>query len=126
MPNCWRMLRSALALVVETPLMYRVVQPRRSAPLRRTFPWFAALASAFLLAGCSGGISLGDVFSSNSPSTPTQASNSIGTGQVKVGLILPLSARGNAAVAAQSMRNAAELALAEFSNPDIQLLVKDD
>jgi ABC-type branched-subunit amino acid transport system substrate-binding protein len=94
--------------------------------LRRTSPWFAALASAFLLAGCSGGISLGDVFSSNSPSTPTQASNSIGTGQVKVGLILPLSASGNAAVAAQSMRNAAELALAEFSNPDIQLLVKDD
>ena len=30
------------------------------------------------------------------------------------------------AVAAQSMRNAAEMALAEFNNPDIQLLVKDD
>ena len=28
--------------------------------------------------------------------------------------------------AAQSMRNAAEMALAEFNNPDIQLLVKDD
>ena len=41
-------------------------------------------------------------------------------------MILPLSASGNAAVAAQSMRNAAEMALAEFSNPDLQLLVKDD
>ena len=50
----------------------------------------------------------------------------IGTGKVKVGLILPLSATGNAAVAAQSMRNAAEMALAEFNNPDLQLLVKDD
>jgi ABC-type branched-subunit amino acid transport system substrate-binding protein len=39
---------------------------------------------------------------------------------------LPLSASGNAGVAAQSMRNAAELALAEFQNPNIQLLVKDD
>ena len=50
----------------------------------------------------------------------------MGSGQVKVGLLLPLSASGNAAVAAQSMRNAAELALAEFQNPNIQLLIKDD
>ena len=46
--------------------------------------------------------------------------------QVKVGLILPLSAGGNAGVAAQSMKNAAEMALAEFNSPNIQLLVKDD
>jgi branched-chain amino acid transport system substrate-binding protein len=50
----------------------------------------------------------------------------IGTGQIKVGLILPLSAQGNAGVAAQSMKNAAEMALDEFKNPNIQLLVKDD
>jgi ABC-type branched-subunit amino acid transport system substrate-binding protein len=37
-----------------------------------------------------------------------------------------LSASGNAAVAAQSMRNSAEMALAEFQNPNIQLLIKDD
>src|SRR4029077_21270050 len=42
------------------------------------------------------------------------------------GLILPLSAAGNAGVAAQSMRDAAEMALAEFQNPHIQLLIKDD
>ena len=40
--------------------------------------------------------------------------------------MLPLSAAGNAGVAAQSMRNAAEMALAEFQNPNIQLLIKDD
>src|SRR5471032_1301112 len=50
----------------------------------------------------------------------------IGAGQVRVALILPLSASGNAGLAAQSMKNAAEMALAEFKNPDIQLLVKDD
>ncbi|HEU4659626.1 MAG TPA: penicillin-binding protein activator [Pseudolabrys sp.] len=47
-------------------------------------------------------------------------------GQIRVGLILPLSAAGNAGVAAQSMKNAADMALAEFKNPNIQLLVKDD
>jgi ABC-type branched-subunit amino acid transport system substrate-binding protein len=50
----------------------------------------------------------------------------IGAGQVRVGLILPLSASGNAGVAAQSMKNAAEMAIAEFKDPNIQLLVKDD
>jgi branched-chain amino acid transport system substrate-binding protein len=83
------------------------------------------LTSAILLAGCSG--KLGDLLSSSSsPSTPSQPATNIGSGAVKVGLILPLSGNGNAAVAAKSMRNAAEMALTEFNSPDIQLLVKDD
>src|SRR5277367_1525080 len=57
---------------------------------------------------------------------PAQQPAVAGNGQVKVGLILPLSAAGNAGVAAQSMKNAAEMALAEFQNPNIQLLIKDD
>ena len=60
------------------------------------------------------------------PAGPQQQPLAVGTGQVKVGLILPLSAAGNAGVAAQSMKNAAEMALAEFQNPNIQLLIKDD
>src|SRR5258707_10376471 len=60
------------------------------------------------------------------PAGPQQQPLSVGNGQVKVGLILPLSASGNAGVAAQSMKNAAEMALAEFQNPNIQLLIKDD
>ena len=60
------------------------------------------------------------------PAGPPQQSEAVGNGQVKVGLLLPLSASGNAAVAAQSMKNAAEMALAEFQNPNIQLLIKDD
>jgi ABC-type branched-subunit amino acid transport system substrate-binding protein len=60
------------------------------------------------------------------PAGPQQQPLAVGNGQVKVGLILPLSASGNAGVAAQSMKNAAEMALAEFQNPNIQLLIKDD
>src|SRR5581483_2195765 len=87
-------------------------------------------AAGLLLAACSGSMSPSDLWSSIStptqPAAPPQASTAIGTGRVKVALILPLSASGNAGLAAQSMRNAAELALAEFNNPDLQLLVKDD
>ena len=60
------------------------------------------------------------------PAGPPQEPTAVGSGQVRVALILPLSAAGNAGVAAQSMKNAAEMALAEFQNPNIQLLIKDD
>ena len=52
--------------------------------------------------------------------------STIGNGPVKVALILPLTSPGQGAVAAQSMRNAAELALGEFQGSDITVLVKDD
>jgi len=60
------------------------------------------------------------------PSEEAAASASVGDRQVRVALILPLSAQSNAGVAALSMKNAAEMALAEFKNSNIQLLVKDD
>src|SRR5262252_914179 len=102
--------------------MFGGLKSRGSRPARASSPWWAALASIILLAGCSG--NLPDLGSS--PGAPSQPAANIGEGKVKAGLILPLSASGNAAVAAQSMRNAAEMALAEFNNPDLQLLVKDD
>jgi ABC-type branched-subunit amino acid transport system substrate-binding protein len=68
----------------------------------------------------------GDFGTPVQPGGPPKPADAMGAGQVKVGLILPLSAGGNAALAAVSMKNAAEMALAEFNNPDIQLLVKDD
>lgn len=82
-------------------------------------------AAALALAACAGTI---DTSSTPPPQMGEQPppGASIGTGEVRVGLILPLSAQGNAGVAAQSMKNAAELALAEFKQPNIQLLVKDD
>jgi ABC-type branched-subunit amino acid transport system substrate-binding protein len=93
------------------------------------------ILGAPLLGACAGVqqslSSFSNPFSSSSepapgPAGPAQQPLAVGTGQVKVGLILPLSAAGNAGVAAQSMKNAAEMALAEFQNPNIQLLIKDD
>ncbi|QOZ30446.1 penicillin-binding protein activator [Bradyrhizobium sp. CCBAU 53421] len=88
------------------------------------------IVGAPLLTACSGiQQSLSQFSSSNpeaGPAGPQQQPQAVGTGQVKIGLILPLSASGNAGLAAQSMRNAAEMALAEFQNPNIQLLIKDD
>src|SRR5437588_7963278 len=104
--------------------MLRVFEARIPWLPRRA--WLGALLSAALLAGCTTGISVGDLMPGSSSSTPAAPANNIGEGKVKVGLILPLSGSGNAAVAAQSMRNAAEMALAEFNAPDLQLLVKDD
>jgi ABC-type branched-subunit amino acid transport system substrate-binding protein len=100
----------------------------RSGPTRRTA--VGLVLGAPLLGACSGIQTLSNPFSSSQPAPgpagPTQQPLAVGTGQVKVGLLLPLSASGNAAVAAQSMKNAAEMALAEFQNPNIQLLIKDD
>jgi len=90
--------------------------------------WLALLLGmgAAWLGACSGG-QLADVISQQAPPVePAAAAGTLGTGKVRVGLILPLSAGGNAGLAAQSMRNAAEMALAEFQNPDIQILLKDD
>jgi ABC-type branched-subunit amino acid transport system substrate-binding protein len=48
----------------------------------------------------------------------------LGSGSVKVALILPLSGPG--ATVGASLRNAAELALQESQSPDLTILVKDD
>lgn len=106
-----------------TPKSRRFGATRRSA--------VGLILGAPLIAGCSSlPSSFSAPFSSSeqptAPAGPPQQPAALGSGNVKVGLLLPLSASGNAGVAAQSMRNAAELALAEFQNPNIQLLVKDD
>jgi ABC-type branched-subunit amino acid transport system substrate-binding protein len=85
------------------------------------------ILGAPLLGACSSvQQSLSQFSNPEGPAGPQQEPTAVGSGQVKVGLILPLSASGNAGVAAQSMKNAAEMALAEFQNPNIQLLIKDD
>ena len=99
---------------------------------RRLLTAFGIAAAALALAACSS-TSLNQ-YSEAQPGPQPQAQpveappapGTIGTGQIRVGLILPLSAPGNAGVAAQSMKNAAEMALAEFKQPNIQLLVNDD
>src|SRR6516225_4275165 len=98
---------------------------------RRSLAGLLATAGAFL-AGCSGNSSFFQ--SASAPTAPTAAApppagastSTVGTGEVKAALILPVSAGGNAGLAGQAMRNAAEMALAEFNAPNVQLLVKDD
>ena len=106
---------------------------KRPGATRRTALGF--LLGAPLLSACSSiQQTLTNNYSTNSPGEPppsapagpAQQPQAIGAGGVKVGLILPQSASGNAGLAAQSMKNAAEMAYAEFQNPNIQLLVKDD
>jgi ABC-type branched-subunit amino acid transport system substrate-binding protein len=50
----------------------------------------------------------------------------LGTGPVKVALLLPLSATGNAGQLAMNLKNAADLAIRDFQTANIQILVKDD
>jgi ABC-type branched-subunit amino acid transport system substrate-binding protein len=99
------------------------------ATIRARLPWRAVLAliGACALAACAGTFNSPEASSPPRPqATEGPPGASIGAGAVRVALILPLSATGNAGIAAQSMKNAAEMAIAEFKNPDIQLLVKDD
>ena len=103
---------------------------RSAMPTRRHSIAGLVALTGTLLAGCSSNSSYlsSTPFSSTAqaPAAPPMPETTLGTGQVKVALILPLSASGNAGVAGQAMRNAAEMALSEFNAPNIQLLVKDD
>jgi ABC-type branched-subunit amino acid transport system substrate-binding protein len=101
-------------------------KPPRTGTTRRSA--VGLILGAPLVAGCAGSPFGGSTpfGGGDQPAGPQQQPSAVGSGQVKVGLLLPLSASGNAGVAAQSMRNSAELALAEFQNPNIQLLIKDD
>jgi branched-chain amino acid transport system substrate-binding protein len=88
-----------------------------------------AIMAAAALAACTGTFNPGDLFSAAQPvpaGGPPQPGAPGPAGGVRVGLILPLSAGGNAGAAGQAMRSAAEMAIAEFNAPNLQLLTKDD
>ena len=98
-------------------------------PLSIAFAGFAALA----LAGCNstGGGSL-DPFAA--PTAPVQSQppggatvgETIGTGPVRVGLILPLTQAGGPSAVGVSLRNAAQLAVEESGANEITLMALDD
>jgi ABC-type branched-subunit amino acid transport system substrate-binding protein len=92
---------------------------------RRAWLAAAVAAAAAFVGGCS--VNLSDLgLGSREAAQPAQPATTVGSGEVRVALILPFSASGNAGLAAQSMKNAAEMALADFNAPNIQLLIKDD
>lgn len=110
----------------QMPVQASTVTPTKDWPTRRRSVAGLLASAGALMAGCSGN---SQYLSSTPPpqlgQQPPQGAI-IGNGQVKAALVLPLSAPGNAGIAGQAMRNAAEMALAEFNGPNIQLLVKDD
>jgi ABC-type branched-subunit amino acid transport system substrate-binding protein len=63
---------------------------------------------------------------SQQAATAPASGPSLGTGAVRVALILPLSSSGSGGSAALALKNAAELALSEAPNSDLTLLIKDD
>ena len=82
----------------------------------------SVVATGLLVAACTTQSGGGTAPLAGEPAAAAQATD----GQVRIALILPLTAQGNAGLAAQSMKNAAEMALAEFKVSNVQLLVKDD
>jgi len=82
----------------------------------------SVVATGLLVAACTTQLGGGTAPLAGEPAAAAQATD----GQVRIALILPLTAQGNAGLAAQSMKNAAEIALAEFKLSNVQLLVKDD
>ena len=109
-------------------------RPERTLDKKRRFSAAAAAALsglAFLLAACTGGSSTGGLFDGQSaqPTPRGMASASgdvLGTGSVKVAMILPVSAGGASSQVAQQLRNAADLALRDFQGANVQILIKDD
>ena len=94
--------------------------PRRV--LRRAFLAFAC-AAALALPACRTLDRLvpGDA----APPPATAAGETIGSGSVRVALLLPRSAGGNGAATATAFRNAAELAMRDFPGADIAITVYD-
>lgn len=79
----------------------------------------AVLLALVLLAGCS----------VNGPGSNTGSlgvEKDVAKATVKVALLVPLSSQGQPGLIAKSLKQAAELALFERDNPNLQLIVKDD
>ncbi len=97
-----------------------------SSRLKRRLVMASAISSLMILAGCSGVEGIPGLGGGTAASSAAAVSGqTIGTGPVKVALLLPLSA-ANGAAPAQALRNAAELAISEFNGQELTILVKDD
>lgn len=97
-------------------------------PAVRVGAIFRAAAGPFLalaLSACTSGL-LGGGGPRVPTVTPPAAGAVFGTGAVKVAMLLPLSAPGVTGQVAESMKNAADLAIREFKTAGITVVVKDD
>lgn len=102
--------------------------------IRRGLPAMALCALVLLLAACAANLSPGTspqeiatAPQAGAGASPSSGPNRGQRGQkVKIALLLPLSGISQTAIVAKSMKQAAELALFENDNPNIQLIVKND
>ncbi len=90
--------------------------------LRRAAATIGVLA-LFALSACTGG-GIGG-FGARSGGTAVPTGEILGSGPVRVALLVPLSATGNAGQLALNLRNATDLAIRDFQTAGIQVLVKD-
>jgi branched-chain amino acid transport system substrate-binding protein len=87
----------------------------------------------FTLAGCnSGGLEMPSDAAGPAPTTPAQPASTgpvgetMGTGPVRVGMILPLTQGGAPSPIGASMRNAAQMAISDSGSTSITLMIEDD
>lgn len=118
----------AKASMVMTEILRCGTMPAGVNPFRRPGRLVAMLCS-LAIAGC-GGISLNGGATSDTGGGQTAIENQVaeitaGSGGAKVALLLPLTAEGQAGIYARSLKQAAELALFDTSNPSIILVPKD-
>jgi ABC-type branched-subunit amino acid transport system substrate-binding protein len=83
-----------------------------------------AVALVFLAACTPSNVSFNGPVIPTGPAQPVTG-ETLGNGTIRVALLVPLSANGNAAQIALNLRNAAQLALRELPSSDILVMVKD-
>jgi branched-chain amino acid transport system substrate-binding protein len=83
---------------------------------------------ALTLAGCnSSGVDFGaPAVSAPPPAGAPLVGETLGSGPVRVGMIVPLTQNGGPGPVGVSMRNAAQLAVDDFGSPYITLMIEDD
>ena len=87
---------------------------------------------ALTLAGCNSAIEMPGGAGGAAPAVPPAPAagpavgEPLGSGPVRVGMILPLTQNGAPSPVGVSMRNAAQMAIEEFAGPSITLMVEDD
>lgn len=115
--------------------LFKLAPAEREAEVRlqvlKTARAACAIGAALLASACgpTGGGFGSSTAPLSAPTTPVEASGltaPIGSGSTKVALILPLTQGSGPSSVGQSMRNAAELAVAETGATGVTLIVKDD